>query len=459
MKVEHKVLICHYRIGSTDGVSLEIDKRKEVLEGLGCEVALLGGAESRGADFIIPQLDFDLPLVRKISRNAFGGFKDWNSEDELLSAIEEMADSIKNDFLRIIRDWKPGFILLHNIFSHGRHIAAARGVCEALGETGIPSLATHHDFYWEREDFLEPSSPGVETFLAEYVPPRVPGLRHAVINSLAAENLLLKKGLSAMIIPDTLDFNISPWVKDDYNKDLLPDFGLREEDILILQATRIVPRKGIELIPPILKKLNSPEFLGRLTGKPLYNGKVVRKDSRFVFILAGFTEGEALVYQEKLVKLMDRDEVPYRFIRSRIGAARRKEEGGKTYSLFDTYPYADLVSYPSFFEGWGNQFIEAVFARKPILLFEYPVYKADIKSKGYRVVSLGDETELDSESGFQTLTESRIRQTCEQTVETLLSGETVEMMEYNFRLAKENNSFQYLQALMKRGMEHWDDSI
>jgi len=56
-------------------------------------------------------------------------------------------------------------------------------------------------------------------------------------------------------------------------------------------------------------------------------------------------------------------------------------KGGKGLYLLslDTYVFADIISYPSIFEGWGNQFIEAVFAKKPVIVFEYPVFKSDIK--------------------------------------------------------------------------------
>lgn len=32
------------------------------------------------------------------------------------------------------------------------------------------------------------------------------------------------------------------------------------------------------------------------------------------------------------------------------------------------------MTYPSLREGWGNQFIEAVFAKLPVVLLEYPVW-------------------------------------------------------------------------------------
>ena len=62
-----KVLICHYRVGWTDGVSLEIEKRAQVLEDSGWKVSLLAGPNSQGADYTIDEMDFDRPEIRKIT--------------------------------------------------------------------------------------------------------------------------------------------------------------------------------------------------------------------------------------------------------------------------------------------------------------------------------------------------------------------------------------------------------
>ena len=53
--------------------------------------------------------------------------------------------------------------------------------------------------------------------------------------------------------------------------------------------------------------------------------------------------------------------------------------------------WADFVIYPTRWEGFGNQLIEAFAARLPTIVFEYPVYKEDIGPKGFRVVSLADK--------------------------------------------------------------------
>lgn len=449
-----KALICHYRVGRTDGVSLEITKRVSILEEMGWEICLLAGTGSDGADFIIPELDFDRTEVRKIAENSFNVLKDYTSELVLMDDIDHLAGIIATKLKTIIDEINPDFLLIHNILSHGRHISSALAFYNVLKETEIPSLATHHDFYWERDDFKEPSCRSIDQFLQKYVPPVLPHLEHAVISTRAAASLRKRSAINAAVIPDTLDFTMPPWEKDGFNKDFLKTFDLSENDILILQATRIVKRKGIELILPIIEKLNDKKFLRQLVGKQLYNGKTITETSKFVYIIAGYAEQEAEKYLQTIISHLEERNIPYRNIQSKISAEREIDESEKKFSIFDTYAYTDIVSYPSLFEGWGNQFIEAVFAKKPIMVYEYPVFKTDIKQRGYEVIGLGSTALINTQTGFLKLPDKTIETVCNKVIDTLLSPETVKKLENNFKIGKANNSRDTLKILMKKSMEH-----
>ena len=66
----------------------------------------------------------------------------------------------------------------------------------------------------------------------------------------------------------------------------------------------------------------------------------------------------------------------------------RTKTGKKIYTLEDIYPHADLVTYPSTFEGFGNAFLEAVYFKKPIVVNKYSIYAYDIKPKGFLTIEL-----------------------------------------------------------------------
>ena len=76
----------------------------------------------------------------------------------------------------------------------------------------------------------------------------------------------------------------------------------------------------------------------------------------------------------------------------------RTPDGRKIYSLADVYPQADLVTYPSSIEGFGNAFLEAIYYRRPIVVNNYSIYEVDIKPKGFRVIKFDgfiDQTTLE----------------------------------------------------------------
>jgi hypothetical protein len=64
------------------------------------------------------------------------------------------------------------------------------------------------------------------------------------------------------------------------------------------------------------------------------------------------------------------------------------KNGRKVYTLEDIYPHADLITYPSNFEGFGNAFLEAIYFRKPIVVNTYSIYTMDIKPKGFSVIEI-----------------------------------------------------------------------
>jgi len=78
------------------------------------------------------------------------------------------------------------------------------------------------------------------------------------------------------------------------------------------------------------------------------------------------------------------------FVADIISEKRGKTaDGRKIYTLTDIYPHADLITYPSTFEGFGNAFLEALYFSKPILVNAYSIYIKDIKPMGFSVLEIG----------------------------------------------------------------------
>jgi len=56
------------------------------------------------------------------------------------------------------------------------------------------------------------------------------------------------------------------------------------------------------------------------------------------------------------------------------------------YTLWDVYPHADFVTYPSLYEGFGNAFLEAVYFKKPLLINRYAIFLRDIEPKEFDLI-------------------------------------------------------------------------
>jgi glycosyltransferase involved in cell wall biosynthesis len=96
---------------------------------------------------------------------------------------------------------------------------------------------------------------------------------------------------------------------------------------------------------------------------------------------------EGFEYSDRLQELAAEEKVDLRFVSDRISEVRQRDsEGRKVYTLWDAYAHADLVTYPSLYEGFGNALLEAIYFRLPVVINRYSIYVQDIEPKGFRLL-------------------------------------------------------------------------
>ncbi|MBU1179030.1 glycosyltransferase family 4 protein [Patescibacteria group bacterium] len=434
-------------MGGTDGVSLEIEKRKQILEKHGIEVKLIAGKRSRGADYIIEELEWDDGIIPIIKENGFRYFeKKYLEAEELKRKIKKVSNIIEEKLEVIQKKEKFDFVLIHNIFSFGGHIAAAKSFAKWIEKNKLPTIATHHDFFWERKEFRAPRGEYLKNYMEKYMPPQSSYIEHVVINSLAQQELKKRNNIDSVIIPDIFDFNQAQWKKDSFSRDFLNQFDISPNDLIILQATRVIPRKGIEMAMDFTKKMQ--ENMAKLRGRKLYNGKRLDKNAEVVLVAAGYAEDEKQDYLFKLKTKAFDQRIRVKFISNYVKAERAFHGGAKTYSLWDAYVYADLVTFPSIWEGWGNQFIEAVFAKRPIVVFEYPVFKKDIEPEGYKFISLGSGARKNEETGFYEVPDKNLKKAVEKATRWFLDENLGKKLETNFKTGQKYHNFHVLENFL-----------
>jgi glycosyltransferase involved in cell wall biosynthesis len=132
-----------------------------------------------------------------------------------------------------------------------------------------------------------------------------------------------------------------------------------------------------------------------------------------------------------------------------IDQSRSYVNGQKKYSLWDAYAIADFVTFPSVIEGWGNQLLEAVFAQKPLLIYEYPVYEKDIKDFGFEFVSLGNTYHMEA-NRLASVNSKNVKKAAKRMAQ-LLTDEAAykQMVQHNFEIGKMHFSYESLHLLLE----------
>ncbi len=400
------------RLHGTDGVTLEVEKWAKILSNLGHEIYYcageLGGYAKDGT--LIPELHFADQTVIALSQRAFGNNPDEDGEalaDQIYSRADEMRAPLRN----FIRSNHLDLIIVQNALTIPMNLPLGVSLTGLIAELGIETIAHHHDFFWERQRY---QTNDILDLLDTAFPAKLPNIQHVTINSIAQARLQARRGISSIVIPNVLDFAAPPPKLDQYNREFRSSLGLQKDDLFILQPTRVIQRKGIEMSIELVKRLE--------LSKP-------------VLYISHRSGDEGLSYWRWLKREASVMGVDVQMIDHLIGPNRDMINGHKIYSLWDAYLNTDLVTYPSLYEGFGNALLETIYVSKIAVINRYPVYNADIKPIGFEFI------ELDGFVNEDSVHETRL---------LLKSPEEIKRItEKNYQLALENFSISVLEAKLK----------
>jgi glycosyltransferase involved in cell wall biosynthesis len=222
--------------------------------------------------------------------------------------------------------------------------------------------------------------------------------------------LALRAGATSTLIPNVMDFDSPPPELDAYAADLRSALGIRPGERLLLQPTRIVPRKRIEHAIELARRLGLESAL----------------------VISHTSGDEGDTYQNYLLDYANLMSVRIILASDIVNHCRgQTSDGRKVFSMADIYQQADLVTYPSSVEGFGNAFVETIYYRRPIVMSIYEIFKTDIQPKGFRVIGFEDFITADT-----------VRQ-----ARTALSDADLvaEMTHYNYELGRIYYSYRTLE--------------
>ncbi len=440
-----KIALLHFRVYETDGVSLEMDKWKIVLTKLGHEVVYISGNKPKEKDFFIKELNYRSEYNKKIHKNSFAELCDYETKEDLLQDINLYAGKIEIALTDIINTNKIDLIIPNNLSSLGFNIPVGIAIGNIAKKNIVEILYHHHDFHWERNRYSNPLFAEIQVLLDTYFP-YVSNAKHCVINHIAQDELFQRTGVKAFVVPNVFDFTAPFWIKDTYNSDLRTKLNIKKNDIVFLQSTRIVERKAIEIAYDVLNEFRRNLHL--LYGQTLYNGNEINKNTKIHFVLAGLQE----LTPDKFLILnnhLDSSAIEVHYINDIVDHNRGYKNNNKIYSLWDIYTICDLVTFTSVFEGWGNQLLEAVFAKKPILVYEYPVFKTDIKKFGFNLISIDAELTKNETTNLFGVDEKFIASAAIDIKNTLLKKSNyIQSVTENFEIGKNNLSYSNLGSII-----------
>jgi len=382
----HNIGFISTRFAGTDGVSLETAKWAAVLERMEHRCFYFAGQSDRKPEqsYVVPEAFYRHPEIDVLNQQAYSG--SWTVTKEAIKAhpeiehlhkdffsiyvrppqmtrrVNELKEYFKEEFYKFARLFSLEILIIENAVTIPLNLPLGLALTEFIAETGYPVIAHHHDFHWERQRF---QANCVSDYLAVAFPPTLPSIRHVVINSIQAQQIASRYGVTARVIPNVMDFDSPPSNHDTYTESVRKDFGIQDGEYFFLQPTRVIQRKGIEHAIELMRRIDMPAKL----------------------IISHASGDEGTDYEQRVREYAHLLDVTVRFEADQVQDVRgTTPDGRKIYTLGDIYPHADLVTYPSSIEGFGNAFLEAVYYRRPILVNNYSIYEVDIKPKGFRTV-------------------------------------------------------------------------
>jgi glycosyltransferase involved in cell wall biosynthesis len=400
------------RLSGTDGVTLEVEKWAKVLGRMGHQIFFCAGELNGYAreGTLIPKLHFAERSIFELSQRAFGE-KAENDGHKLADQIYEQADGLRTPIRKFIRDNDLDLIVVQNALTIPMNLPLGVCLTGLIAELGINTIAHHHDFFWERNRY---QTNAILDLLDTSFPAKLPTIQHITINSIAQARLKARRHIDSIVIPNVFNFSTHPVELDDYNRDFRSALNIAAQDVFVLQPTRVIQRKGIEMSIELVQRLNLP-------------------NSRLFISHEAGDEGTA--YWHWLQREAHVMGVDVELISHLIGPERSNYRGHKIYSLWDAYANADLITFPSLYEGFGNALLETVFYKRLAVVNRYPVYNADIKPLGFRFIEL---------DGF-------VDPGAVEQVKALINkpDEVRDMVETNFQLGDKYFSFTVLEEKLR----------
>ena len=409
-QASRRTLEVHFKLFGTDGVSLQSLELSKALAARGWRVlSCASDVPPHAEGLMLPELSYQSSDAVELRTRIFSASKGSPSAsvgDSLVEEIVERAEPIRRQVEEYVDARQIPLMHIRNLMSLPYNLPATLAFYNlAIERPDIGFLMQHHDIYWEgpnARNFLTPYRQ-IDDLMDRIMCPSLPNARHVLINPLAAEALRARKGIVGTIVPDGFDFDRDVPVIDEPAfrtklQVLVGDPGpVGADDLVVAMPARIAINKAIELAIQFVSALDGERTALEQASDGLgFNRRQFGSTSSVVLLLP---QGEDLddnrQYFEKLVAYAQQLQIKLTYGGDIVVPDRRyQHEDLEHYPFYGTYGAVDLVCYPPEHEGFGNQAIETVWAKRPLVALEYPVFKHFVRDHIPYYISLGDTDQL-----------------------------------------------------------------
>jgi glycosyltransferase involved in cell wall biosynthesis len=296
--------------------------------------------EARKWEWALHELGF---AVRRVAGELDDGLR---SDDTCIPslAIEPVEEALPEPDTLAAALAGADLVVVENLCSLPINPDASAMAATVLSEHDGRVVFHHHDLPWQRAGL--PTPPGI--------PPHRPESLHVTINDHSRVQLE-NRGFEAVTVRNAFDLD-PPHGDRDRTRSA---FGFSDDDLVLVQPTRAIPRKNIpaaiEFATELARREPSRQLRLWITG-PAEDG-----------------------YDDVFAQLVNASQIPVVV--------------GRAASAADAYAAADLVLFPSTWEGFGNPVVESIAHRRAIAVGNYPALD-ELRAFGVHLLSIDDPDEV-----------------------------------------------------------------
>ncbi|MBW2972515.1 glycosyltransferase family 4 protein [Candidatus Woesearchaeota archaeon] len=358
------------RLKCVDAISVEAEKWIDKYVKLGYNVHLCAGKFGEPVTLPhleLPVMDYKHPEIRGVKRIVFSANLDKDGKKAAEILLNNLVKRIKGPLKEYLVKNSIQVLSIEDALISPKNLPLNMALAEIVSDLGIPTISRYHYVPWENPYFSR-----FDNFpkITATMPLQRRNVVH-ITNTESAKRQLAEKKVVSKVIPNTMDLDKLSRV-DDYNRDFRQAFGIRDDQLIFLQPTRVKRNKFVERSVKLVAEIND----------------IMKKDN--VLLITGSPVYSRGNYFEEIVKKIKKMGVNVIFANDRIFLGRHQNPEQKFYSIHDAYIHSDFVIYPNTSDAFGNPVIEAVAYRKPLIVNRFPNL-SEFEEKGFRFVVMDNK--------------------------------------------------------------------